>query len=134
MAAPVSRARFASSPSSPGPRSTRFDSGGKMGGLPTRPRDRQPAASDGPTRSRRYAMTAFLVDLENKPGALATVAEALGARGVNITGVSGATCGDSGRAVITTADDVSARSVFHTLKAKFKQYEVVESSLAKPTG
>jgi hypothetical protein len=34
-------------------------------------------------------MNAFLVDLENKPGALATVAEALAAKGVNITGVSG---------------------------------------------
>ena len=79
-------------------------------------------------------MTAFLVDLENKPGALATVAEALGARGVNITGVSGATCGDSGRAVIMTADDVSARSVFQTLKTKFKEYEVVESSLANTPG
>jgi hypothetical protein len=79
-------------------------------------------------------MTAFLVDLENKPGALATVAEALGARGVNITGVSGATCGDSGRAVITTADDVTTRTVFQSLKAKFKEYEVVESSLANTPG
>jgi hypothetical protein len=79
-------------------------------------------------------MTAFLVDLENKPGALATVAEALGARGVNITGVSGATCGDSGRAVFTTADDATARSVFQTLKTKFKEYEITESSLANTPG
>jgi hypothetical protein len=79
-------------------------------------------------------MTAFLVELENKPGALATVAEALGARGVNITGVSGATCGSSGRAAITTADDVTARSVLQTLKTKFKEYEVTESSLANTPG
>lgn len=79
-------------------------------------------------------MTAFLVDLENKPGALATVAEALGQRGVNITTVSGASCGDSGRAVITTADDATARSVFQTLKTKFKEYEVTEASLANTPG
>jgi hypothetical protein len=80
------------------------------------------------------AMTAFLVDLENKPGALATVAEALGQQGVNITGISGATCGDSGRAVITTADDVTTRSVFQTLKTKFKEYEVTDASLSNTPG
>jgi hypothetical protein len=79
-------------------------------------------------------MTAFLVDLENKPGALATIAEALAARGVNITGVTGAACGDRGRAAITTADDVTARSVLQTLKAKFKEHEITESSLANTPG
>jgi hypothetical protein len=79
-------------------------------------------------------MTAFLVDLENKPGALATVAEALGARGVNITGVTGASCGDGGRAAITTADDVTTRTVLQGLKSKFKEYEVTEASLANTPG
>jgi hypothetical protein len=79
-------------------------------------------------------MTAFLVELENKPGALATIAEALGAKGVNITGVTGATCGDSGRAAITTADDVATRTVLQGLKSKFKEYEVTESSLANTPG
>ena len=79
-------------------------------------------------------MNAFLVDLENKPGALATIAEALGAKGVNITGVAGASCGDSGRAVITTADDAAARTVFQTMKAPFKEFEVTEVSLAHSPG
>jgi hypothetical protein len=79
-------------------------------------------------------MTAFLVDLENKPGALATVAEALGARGVNITGVTGSSCGDGGRAAITTADDATARTVLQGLKTKFKEYEVTESSLTNTPG
>jgi hypothetical protein len=79
-------------------------------------------------------MHAFLIDLENKPGALATVAEALGAKGINITAVTGATCGDSGRAVITTADDAAARSVFQTLKVPFKEYETTEVSLAHSPG
>jgi hypothetical protein len=79
-------------------------------------------------------MNAFLIDLENKPGALATVAEALGAKGVNITGITGATCGDSGRAAITTADDVAARSVFQTLKVSFKELQATEVSLAHTPG
>jgi hypothetical protein len=79
-------------------------------------------------------MHAFLIDLENKPGALATVAEALGAKGINITAVTGATCGDSGRAVITTADDAAARSVFQTLKVPFKESEATAVSLAHTPG
>ena len=79
-------------------------------------------------------MLAFLVDLENKPGSLADVAEALGAKGINITGITGATCGDSGRAAITTADDAAARSVFQTLKVPFKEYEATEVGLAHTPG
>ena len=79
-------------------------------------------------------MIAFLVDLENKPGALAGVAEALGAKGINITGVAGASCGDSGRAAITTADDAAARQVFQTLKVPFKEFEATEVSLAHSPG
>ena len=79
-------------------------------------------------------MTAFLVALENKPGSLAMVAEALGAQGVNITGISGATCGDSGRAAFTTTDDVTARSVFQSLKTTFKEYDVAEASLPNTPG
>jgi hypothetical protein len=79
-------------------------------------------------------MIAFLVDLENKPGTLAAVAEALGAKGVNIAGIAGASCGDSGRAAITTADDAAARGVFQTLKVPFKEYEATEVSLANTPG
>ena len=79
-------------------------------------------------------MNAFLVDLQNKPGALATITEALGVKGVNITNIAGATCGDSGRAAITTADDAAARSVFQTLKVSFKEFEATEVSLAHTPG
>jgi hypothetical protein len=79
-------------------------------------------------------MNAFLVDLENKSGALATVAEALAAKGINITGIAGATCGDSGRAVITTADPVATREVFKATRVTFKELEVTEASLAHQPG
>jgi hypothetical protein len=79
-------------------------------------------------------MNAFLVDLQNKPGTLATLAEALGAKGINITGITGASCGDSGRAAITTADDAAARSVFQTLNLAFKEFEATEVTLAHTPG
>ncbi len=79
-------------------------------------------------------MNAFLVDLENKPGALADLAEALGAKGINITGISGATCDDSGRAAITTADDAATRMVLKERKAAFKELETTEVSLAHAPG
>jgi hypothetical protein len=79
-------------------------------------------------------MNAFLVDLENKSGALATVAEALAAKGINITSVAGATCGDSGRAVITTADPVATREVLKETRLTFKELEITETSLAHQPG
>jgi hypothetical protein len=79
-------------------------------------------------------MNAFLVDLENKAGALATVAEALAAKGINITSVAGATCGDSGRAAITTADPAATREVFKASGVSFKELEVTETSLAHQPG
>jgi hypothetical protein len=79
-------------------------------------------------------MNAFLVDLENKPGALATVAEALGTKGVNITNVAGATCGDSGRAAFSTSDPVATREALQKINATFKELEVTEITLADQPG
>jgi hypothetical protein len=79
-------------------------------------------------------MNAFLVDLENKPGKLADVAEALGGRGINITGVTGATCGDSGRAAILTNDESGTRTALAAMGAKFTESEIVEASLAHVPG
>jgi len=79
-------------------------------------------------------MNAFLVELENKPGAIATVAEALAKQGVNITNASGATCGDSGRVVLTTADPAATRSALQAVNATFKELEVTETSLRHEPG
>jgi len=79
-------------------------------------------------------MNAFLVELENKPGALATLAEAIAARGVNITGVSGSTCGSSGRVAIVTADDATTRTVLEDNKHSFKELEVTETHLRDEPG
>jgi hypothetical protein len=79
-------------------------------------------------------MNAFLVDLENKPGALASVAEALAAKSVNITGVAGATCGSSGRAAITTSDPGTTRQVLQSMPATFKELEITDVALPNEPG
>jgi hypothetical protein len=79
-------------------------------------------------------MNAFLVDLENKPGSLANAAEALAAKGVNILGISGATCADGGRAAIVTADDATARAALQEKKISFKEMEATEVTLRHEPG
>ena len=53
----------------------------------------------------------FVVQLKNEPGAMATLAEALAARGVDLRAIGGGSMGDSGHVIMTTADDDAARSV-----------------------
>lgn len=79
-------------------------------------------------------MQAFLVDLENKPGAFARVTEAIAAKGVNINSVSGATCGETGRAAITTSDEAATRTALADLKVTFTEKEVTETSLRHEPG
>ena len=79
-------------------------------------------------------MNAFLVDLENKPGSLARVAEAIAAKGVNILGVSGTTSADSGRVAIVTADDATTRAALQEKKISFKEMEATETSLGHTPG
>ena len=79
-------------------------------------------------------MNAFLVDLKNKPGALADAAEAIAAKGVNILGVSGTACGDGGRVAIMTADDATARAALQDRKITFKEFEATEVSLRHEPG
>ena len=79
-------------------------------------------------------MQVFLVELENKPGAFARIAEAIAAKGVNITGVSGTTCGDSGRAAIMTSDDATTRTVLGETKASFTELEAADTALRNEPG
>ena len=46
----------------------------------------------------------FIVQLENVPGALATLAEALADRGVDLRAIGGGGIGDRGHVIFTTAD------------------------------
>jgi hypothetical protein len=53
----------------------------------------------------------FVVQLKNEPGAMANLAEALAARGVDLRAIGGGSMGDSGHVIMTTADDETAKSV-----------------------
>jgi hypothetical protein len=79
-------------------------------------------------------MHAFLIELENKPGALAAVGEALGAKGINIENVAGAACGSGGRVTIITNDDVRTRTALAESGLKAQEEELVETSLPHAPG
>ena len=79
-------------------------------------------------------MQAFLVDMENKPGELARVAEALGAKGVNILGGAGTACGDGGRVALTVADEEAARTALRDANCKFTEIEIVQAALRNEPG
>ena len=53
----------------------------------------------------------FVVQLKNEPGAMANLAEALAARGVDLRAIGGGSIGDSGHVIMTTADDDTTRDV-----------------------
>ena len=53
----------------------------------------------------------FVVQLKNEPGGMATLAEALAARGVDLRAIGGGGIGETGHVIMTTADDEATRSV-----------------------
>ena len=53
----------------------------------------------------------FVVQLKNEPGAMATLAEALAERGVDLRAIGGGSMGDSGHVIMTTADDETTAAV-----------------------
>jgi hypothetical protein len=79
-------------------------------------------------------MQAFLVDLKNQPGELARVTEAIAAKGVNITGFSGATCGDSGRVAVMTSDHATTRAALAESGFKFTEMAATDTALRHEPG
>lgn len=75
-------------------------------------------------------MNAFLVELENKPGTFATMAEAIAKKGINITGVGGS----GGRAVVMTSDDAGTRVALKEANCSFKEMESTETQLTNEPG
>jgi hypothetical protein len=53
----------------------------------------------------------FVVQLDNQPGAMATLAESLAARGVDLRAIGGGGIGTTGHVIMTTADDDTTRAV-----------------------
>jgi hypothetical protein len=53
----------------------------------------------------------FVVQLKNDPGAMASLAEELAARGVDLRAIGGGGLGDSGHVIMTTADDATTKQI-----------------------
>ena len=70
----------------------------------------------------------FVVQLKNEPGALAQLAEALAARGVDLRAIGGGSIGGDGHVIMTTADDDATRAI---LEAGGYAYVEGESILAE---
>jgi hypothetical protein len=79
-------------------------------------------------------MHAFIVDLSNLPGSLASVAEALGEHGINITGSAGATAGNVGSLALVVDDHDGARSVFAAHAWTYREVPLVTASLEHRPG
>src|SRR3954466_1258639 len=77
----------------------------------------------------------FVVQLKNEPGAMASLAEALAERGVDLRAIGGGSIGDSGHVIMTTADDDRARDVLVEGGYTFVEGEAILAEVdARPGG
>jgi hypothetical protein len=79
-------------------------------------------------------MNAFLIELRNQPGELARVAEAVAAKGINVTAISGSACGDGGNVAVLTADEAATRTTLKEAGVAFREIEAVETPLPHQPG
>lgn len=79
-------------------------------------------------------MRAFIVELENRPGSLAELCEALGERGINISGVSGSTWDDDGAVGFITNDDAGTRAILESRDADYRECDLVAAGLEDRPG
>lgn len=74
----------------------------------------------------------FTVQLDDRPGALAQVAQALADRAVNITGIVGVAEDTDGALMLTTSDAALTREAFGALGIAFEEHD--PTSGGEPTG
>jgi len=65
----------------------------------------------------------FTVKLDDRPGALARVASALGERNVNITGIVGVAEDTDGALMLTTSDPTATRAAFEALELGYEEHD-----------
>lgn len=79
-------------------------------------------------------MRAFIVDLEDKPGELARITEAIARKGINITGFTGATAGGRGAVMLVTNDEEGTRRALADAGCQVMESELVTVSLEHRPG
>ena len=76
----------------------------------------------------------FTVRLKNEPGALASLAEALGERGIDIRNIGAGGVGTHGVVVLITNDDGAARDVLRQARYTFSEAEALTVAVADEPG
>jgi len=79
-------------------------------------------------------MNAFIVDLEDRPGSVAAVAEALAMKGINITSLAGVVSRGAGSAVFLTNDEAGTRRALADGRFNVREIEVVPHSIEDRAG
>lgn len=79
-------------------------------------------------------MNAFIIELQDRPGTLADIAEAIAEKGINIGGVAGATAGGSGAVAIVTNDEAGTRSVLDASGTRYREVALATASLEDRPG
>jgi hypothetical protein len=79
-------------------------------------------------------MNAFIVELPNRPGSLAMIAEAVAERGINITGFAGATSGELGSVSLTTDDESATRNALGEKGWVYREVPMVHVKLEHRPG
>ena len=67
----------------------------------------------------------FVVQLTNRPGELARLAETLADRGVDLRAIGGGGIGETGHVIMTTADDDTTRAVLQEGDYTFVEGEAI---------
>jgi hypothetical protein len=65
----------------------------------------------------------FTVQLDDRRGSLARVAQALADRGVNITGIVGVAEDTDGALMLTTSDAAQSRAAFEAIGIAFEEHD-----------
>jgi len=76
----------------------------------------------------------FVVQLKNQPGALAVLAEALAAAGVDLRAIGGGSIGDSGHVIMTTADDDATKTILDQGGYTYVEGEAILSEVGDRPG
>lgn len=79
-------------------------------------------------------MNAFIIELDNQPGQLASVARATAESGINITGIAGATAGSRGSIVLITNDEAGTRSCLDDHGFAYRAIGLVSAALEDRPG
>lgn len=76
----------------------------------------------------------FVVQLRNRPGALAALSEALAERGIDVRAIGGGGLGDVGHVIMTTTDDEGTRAVLEAGDYTFAEGESILAEIEDRPG